>query len=502
MPKTQIPIANGFYQSASLPISAQRCINWYPNIPQGDTVTNANLFGTAGIEQLVGGSPIKTTRGAIVSASIPYFVIGDELIKLVSSIDSGGVETFTTVSLGNISGSGRVSMADNGNQVCIVVPSGLSYIWDESDGALYTITDPAFDGPADSVVYIDGFFVFTTSTGKKFINSPLNDGRGAGNGTGVAYDALDFSVAEGDPDQIRAGHSFGGRLFILGSETTQVFVNIGRTPAPFQTYNKTLYTTGISAPNSIIDFGDTFAFVGAGVNESPSIYAFTGNGFKKISTTAIDNVLNELTAAELSSVYSWSYGKDGAFFIGFQLPNTCFVYESITGLWHERLSYSNKKDIPYRVAAIITAYGRTIVGDNLDGRIGAIQNDLYTEYDTIIRRIVTTKPFDNLGNRVFLSSIEAVMETGVGVSGGVPVAFGSGSSVDVGQDPMMMMEYSDDGSRSFGNGRFRSLGKAGEYNRRVIWRRVNSFPRSRVLRFVFSEPVKPVFIKLEVDIVG
>ena len=166
------------------------------------------------------------------------------------------------------------------------------------------------------------------------------------------------------------------------------------------------------------------------------------------------------------------------------------------------LSYNNKKDIPYRVAAIITAYGRTIVGDNLDGRIGAIKNNLYTEYDTIIRRIVTTKPFDNLGNRVFLSSIEAVMETGVGVSGGVPVSLGGASTVDVGQNPMMMMEYSDDGSRSFGNGRFRSLGKVGEYNHRVIWRRVNSFPRSRVLRFVFSEPVKPVFIKLEVDIVG
>jgi len=502
MPKVNLPITGGFYQSASLPISAQRCVNWYPNVPQGDTVTNANLFGTAGAEELVSVSPIETTRGAIVSASVPYFVIGNNLYKLLSSINSEGAEIFTTSNLGVIAGTGRVSIADNGNQVCVVVPGGAVYVWDENDQALYTVTDPAFDGPADTVVYIDGFFVFTTSTGKKFINSPLNDGRGAGNGTGVAYDALDFSTAEGDPDQIRAGHSFGGRLFILGSETTQVFINIGRTPSPFQTYNKTLYTTGISAPNSIIDFGDTFAFIGAGVNESPSIYAFTGNGFKKISTTAIDNVLNDLTAAQLVDVFSWSYAKDGAFFVGFQLPTTCFVYESVTGMWHERLSYDNKKDVPCRVAAVVSGYGRIIVGDNLDGRIGSIRNDLYTEYGSLIRRVITTKPFDNMGDRVYLTSLEAVMETGVGITGGVPVLLDGGAMANVGDDPSIMMEYSDNGGRSYGNGRMRGLGKAGDYKRRVIWRRVNSFPRSRVLRFVFSDPVKPVFIKLEAEIVG
>jgi len=94
------------------------------------------------------------------------------------------------------------------------------------------------------------------------------------------------------------------------------------------------------------------------------------------------------------------------------------------------------------------------------------------------------------------------METGVGVTGGVPVSLNGSALVNVGEDPKMMMEYSDNGARSFGNGIFRRLGKAGQYTKRVIWRRVNSFPRSRVLRFVFSDPVKPVFIKLEVDVVG
>ncbi|GAG06996.1 unnamed protein product, partial [marine sediment metagenome] len=53
MPKIQLPIANGFYASESLPISAQRCINWYPNIVQAQGLSQETLFGTPGIRQLV-----------------------------------------------------------------------------------------------------------------------------------------------------------------------------------------------------------------------------------------------------------------------------------------------------------------------------------------------------------------------------------------------------------------------------------------------------------------
>jgi hypothetical protein len=34
MSNIQLPIANGFYQSESLPVSAQQCVNWYPNVVQ------------------------------------------------------------------------------------------------------------------------------------------------------------------------------------------------------------------------------------------------------------------------------------------------------------------------------------------------------------------------------------------------------------------------------------------------------------------------------------
>ena len=51
MPDVVLPIANGFYISDSLPISAQECVNWYPNIVQAPALSQETLFGTPGLVQ-------------------------------------------------------------------------------------------------------------------------------------------------------------------------------------------------------------------------------------------------------------------------------------------------------------------------------------------------------------------------------------------------------------------------------------------------------------------
>ena len=177
--RTTLAIAQGFYVSDSLPISTQRCVNFYPSVPQTSTTTDANLFSVAGIETLVSGSILDGCRGSHVLSDTPYFVIGNNLTRLNRS-SSGGVDTFSLEIVGSIVGNKRVYMADNGTQLCIVaVPDsstvGKSYIFTESPDTLTEITSPNFDGAASSVAYSDGYFVFHKSDGKKFFNSNLND---------------------------------------------------------------------------------------------------------------------------------------------------------------------------------------------------------------------------------------------------------------------------------------------------------------------------------------
>ena len=99
----------------------------------------------------------------------------------------------------------------------------------------------------------------------------------------------------------------------------------------------------------------------------------------------------------------------------------------------------------------------------------------------------STQPFSDQGNAIIISRLEATMEAGVG------------DLVTI--DPKIRMSFSRDG-KSFNNELTRSIGKIGEFERRAIWYKLGRFPRMAVVKFVMSDPVKPVFIKLEANMRG
>ena len=499
-----IPIANGFYVSDSAPISAQRCVNWYPNVPQTETITTANLFNTPGLNEILSVSNIKSCRGAHVMNDIPYFVIGQNLYRLNRTFDADNNEVFSTDDLGTIEGVERVTMADNGTQMCICAApdastAGKSYIFTDDPDTLTEITDADFDGPADSVEYIDGYFNFVKSDGKKFFQSQINDG--------LNYDALDFSTANADPDKIRAQAVHKNQLYIFGSETIEIFRNTGRSPAPFVRIQGAIVQLGIFAPQSIQNFAGVLMFIGGSDNESPAVWAVSGASKSKISTTAIDNELSKLTDSELDDVFSWVYAESGAYFYAFSTPTTTYVYDQINQRWHERQSMVDNDLTRYRVSHMTTAYGRVLVGDTEDGRIGELVEGTYTEYDELVRRFTTTRPFDNGGDPVFVAMIEAVCEAGVGLTSDMTFTNGTTSQgvpieIQAGFDPQITLAWSDQDGRdgTFVGWRSRSLGKKGEYKRRQQWRKVGRFPRSRVLLFEIAAPVKATLVKAEVTL--
>jgi hypothetical protein len=228
-------------------------------------------------------------------------------------------------------------------------------------------------------------------------------------------------------------------------------------------------------------------FVGAGTNESPAIWALNGNNVAKISTTAIDKELSALTEAQILDIYSWAYAEKGAYFVGFALPGTTLVYDTISKRWHERKSFVDGSLGAYRVNALVRAYNQLWAGDLVDGRIGLLAQNVYTEYDTEIRRTIVTQPFQNNMDSFVLPELELTVESGVGNSSAA--------------NPKVGLERSVDG-KIWSDARYRSIGKVGEYNRRVIWNRNGRASRFELFRFTISDPVKPVFIQMTADIVA
>ncbi|MCK5616864.1 hypothetical protein KAR91_84160, partial [Candidatus Pacearchaeota archaeon] len=338
-------------------------------------------------------------------------------------------------------------------------------------------------GAPQHVVFIDSYFLATTDT-KKFIISAINNG--------LAWDALDFASAETDPDAIVAPIVKNNQLYIGGSITFEGFQNVP-SGADFPFLRNGLFIDkGVFAAFSLVETDEGFAFIGGGKNESPAIWEVVGNGRRKISTTAIDSILNDFTEAEISTAFALSYAINGAYFISFRLPTTTFSYNTITKRWNEQKSQiTNDRGVtevkPWRANSIIKAYGHLLIGDSKDGRLAILDTDVFTEYGNPIIRVISTQPFFNNNKSLIVPTIELIFESGVGNK---EVA-----------DPKIRLAISTNG-KTFGDNRVRSMGKVGEYQRRGIWRRNGRAGRFNIFRFILSDAVKPVIIGLTADIKG
>lgn len=468
MPVTPLPITTGFYQSKVLPLSAQVGINCYPHITEGTGLVGESVFATPGLSQVAtsGASVSQANRGAHVFSGRPYFVCGTALYRL---------ETDNTLTnLGTIEGSKRVSIADNGTQLMVLVPGGKGYIFTRMPDTLVEITDTDFtaNGNPQYVRFVDGYFLCATDA-KKFTISSLNDG--------TSWDALDFASAESSPDGVVTPVILRNQLYICGERTIEGFSNTGvGADFPF-TRNGLFVDKGVSAPLSVINSNNSFLFIGAGQDEGPAVWLMQGNYPEKVSTDAVDVILGGLTSAQLEDVHAWAYGADGHYFVGFSLPETCLVYDLSTGRWHERKSRIANADETYsietyRVSDIVQVDGTLYAGDLRDGRIGVLSDDTYDEYDERVVRQFTTQPFQSNMQPFTVPKLELTVESGVGNADET--------------DPQIRLEISRDGGKTWSEERARSMGKVGEYNRRAIWRRNGRSARFDVYRFTTAAPVK------------
>ena len=435
----------------------------------------------------------STTAGQL--SQNPTVTAGKTYKITYDVIEGSGSASFTIQpAIGGVSGTTVNAAGTYTEEITASTTGGLSFtcttstapinidnvvVQEEISATLTQITDLDFtaSGNPQYVVFIDGYFVLTTDS-KKFIVSGLNDG--------LVYNALDFGSAEADPDDIVCPIVFNNQLFIAGSQTIEAFQNIGGADFPFQRTG-VFISKGVAAPLSAIPTNQTFMFIGSGENEGPAVYELVGNGVRKVSTTPIEKVLQDLTDTELSSVFAWTYAQNGGFFVGFVLPDTVLVYDTISQRWHERQSVVSSNTVRWRPNGVVKAYGLILVGDSEDGRIGYLNTDISTEYGTAIRRRFSTPPIHNNLEAFFLPRVEVTVESGTGDA--------------TTTDPQMTMYLSADG-KTWSDGRTRSTGAEGEYEKRVIWRRNGRFPRFVVLRFDMTDPVRFVVMQMFADIEG
>jgi hypothetical protein len=162
-----------------------------------------------------------------------YVASGSEFYKIYPD--------FTYVKLGDITGTGPVSIADSGTQIAIACNPDM-FIYTETANTFEQVTDPDFAG-AVTVSYIDGYFLFNQPDSQILWVTEILDG--------TQINPLAFAAAESSPDRVVANVVNNREAWIFGENTIEIWYDAGAIPFPLAPIQGAYNEIGCISPFSI-----------------------------------------------------------------------------------------------------------------------------------------------------------------------------------------------------------------------------------------------------------
>ena len=448
------------YQQRSLPFNAQRTINFWPIFDQQGKEVSA-LYGTPGLE-LFGTAGAQGHRQAFTSSNGRcFFVAGSTLYEVLADGSTASRGTL-------LSSIGNISMDENNVQLGICDGQRL-YTLTYSNNTFAQVTDSDLPSSVGFLTVIDGYFVVVENDSGRFYISSLNDG--------TSWDALDFATAESNPDELRCGKNALGQLWLFGRNTTEIWTNTGASSFPFSRISGAVMETGIIAPHSVQDVDNSIFWLGRDVRGGGVVYRANGFIPQAISNEPINIAIQKATS--IQDITSWTYQEDGHTFYALTGGGleTTLVYDISTQQWHER-SFNDDGDLSPHLAQCVTyAFGKQLVGDRRNGNIYEMSLNYYDDAGEEIVSERTYTHISDMDQRIRYNALDISLESGVG------------NLTGDGQDPLISMQLSVDGARTWSNWFTARMGRIGQYLTKVSFRRLG-IAEQMTFRIRISAPVK------------
>ena len=502
------PILGSAYVARSINAADNRMVNLFPEIVPEAGKEPAFLNRAPGLRLLTtaGDGPV---RGLWTYGGVAYIVSGDKLYQMAGF--------GTPVLIGTVSGTGPVSMADNGTQLFIAC-GGPSYIYNNSTGGFGPITDPDFPG-ALTVGYLDGYFVFIEPNSQKVWVTSLLDGN--------SIDPLEFASAEGSPDNLVSMIVDHREAWLFGTNSVEVYYDAGNADFPLQRIQGAYNEIGCAATFSVAKLDNGLFWLGADARGQGIVYRSQGYSGQRISTHAIEYAIAQY--GNISDAIGYTYQQEGhAFYVlTFPSANATWVYDVSTQAWHERAGFDNGNFTRHRSNCQMAYNSEIVVGDYANGNLYAFDLDVYADNGSVQKWLRSWRALPTGQNnltRTAHHSLQLDCESGVGISGsdytdptylitesGFFLTTESGDflisvegSATVGVNPQAMLRWSDDGGHTWSNEHWATLGKIGVYQQRVFWRRLGMTLklRDRVYEVSGTDPVKVAIMGAELHLSG
>jgi hypothetical protein len=498
------PILGQSYVARSVNAADNRMINLFPEvIPEGGKEPGW-LQRAPGLRLLatIGTGPIRGVWAFASSSSVAFVVSGNELYKINTS--------YNATLLGSVSGSGPVSMADNGTQLFVACDPD-SYIYNNSTDVFSPISDPDFPG-AKVVGYLDGYFVFIEPNSQKIWVTTLLDG--------TSIDPLDFASAEGSPDGVVGMIVDHREVWVYGTNSVEVWYNTGASDFPLQRIQGAFNEIGCAATYSVAKLDNGLFWLGADSRGQGIVYRANGYNGQRISTHAVEWHIQSY--GNISDAVAYTYQQDGHSFYVLTFPsaNKTWVYDVAAQAWHERAS-GNENQYRHRSNCQMAFDSEIVVGDFENGNIYAFDMTVYADNGAIqkwLRSWRALPPGQNNLKRTAHHSLQLDCESGVGLDyldplgpveienlydlllledgGELLTEAGDGILLNETKwgmmQPQVMLRWSDDGGHTWSSEHWAPMGAIGQFSQRVFWRRLGMTLklRDRVYEISGTDPVK------------
>ena len=380
-------------------------------------------------------------------------------------------------------------------------------------------SDGAFSG-GTSLDIVDNYFVYSRPSSQQW---------GASDPLSPISQQLSFGSKDGSPDNLVALIVDHREVYLMGEASSEVWVDAGLFPFPFQRIPGTSTQHGIVAVNSVARVGDSFAYVSRNNRGQGQVMQMVGYVPQRISTHAVENTLVGQT---IEDAISWTYQLEGheVYVVSFPTLNLTWAYDVSTKLWHKWL-YCTNQNVYQRHRGNCSAVfqGMVLVGDYANGKIYELDKLNYTDDGQNIRRLRRAPHLVADFQRQFFDELQIQFEPGVGQTGlslntatflsspyiiaandtltilaPQTIYLGTQNNINAQTptvNPQAMLRWSDDGGSTWSKEHWTTIGAIGRYQNRAIWRRLGT-ARDRVFEVVVTDPIKAVIVSANLKASG
>jgi hypothetical protein len=440
--------------------SNQRLLNAYPEALGQAAKSALPIYGVPGTQRFdtsVSGLN-GPCRGMLFVTGKGLYVVAGTAAALFD--DQGNA----TRVAGNIGGSSMVIMAANqrpGPQIGIVADN-FYYVLDTAANTISQPGIPALPAP-NSVTFLDGYLVFSIPDGRIF-HTALNDA--------LTINALSFATASSRPDGLRRIVTHRGALIALGETSLEIWEDAGTTPFAFARIRADI-DIGCIAEQTVATVADALIWV----DHNGVVRQLTASEPVRISTHALERAISNLTWNErraLRAVYTHFNGHD---FYAVTSPYWTWELDLATGLWHERASGGLSN---WFAQGFSSFNGKVVIGSSQDASLHVLDATSQTESGNPYLFLAQSAPVHAFPKGLIVDQLDVDIIPGVGITG---------ANADA-ANPKLMLDWSDDGGRTWTGGRIASLGRVGERFAVASFHQLGSTSRAgRTFRLSSSSPV-------------